>query len=99
MLTSEQQTIMANETPQQVVILQDELKLYGNRKATYEIKVTEECIACMQITDNLNPKTCSLYFKDIIGCDCMKGKSTGDTSAYLTIYAYPHKKKIIGKKL
>ena len=31
---------------------------------------------------------------DVVGCDCMKGKEPSDCSTYLTIYAYPHKKKI-----
>ena len=35
---------------------------------------------------------------DIVGCDCMRGKNEEDTSAYLTVYAYPHKKKFASKK-
>jgi len=31
---------------------------------------------------------------DIVGCDCMKGMESGDCSAYLTVYAYPRRKKI-----
>ena len=88
---------MAQDPSQQIIILQDELQLYGNKKVLHDIKVTEQCITCVQVAEK-NPKIYSLDFKDIIGCDCMKGRLNDDTSAYLTIYAYPHKKKIIGKK-
>ncbi|ELT99919.1 hypothetical protein CAPTEDRAFT_126517 [Capitella teleta] len=36
--------------------------------------------------------------KDVIGCDCMKGKMDSDPKSYLTVYAYPHKKKFASKK-
>ena len=39
-----------------------------------------------------------LSMDDIIGCDCMKGKTEDDKQAYLTVYAYPHKKKLASKR-
>ena len=45
---------------------------------------------------NRNPDFVS--FRDVVGCDCLRGKRSEDPSAYLCIYSYPHRRKAVGKK-
>jgi len=37
-----------------------------------------------------------LLFRDIVGCDCQRGTSDEDVSAYLAIYAYPRQQSSDG---
>lgn len=83
----------------EVPILQDELYLYPNKKTKYSIKITNSHIFYNSLLEkNARQKYSCLLLRDVIGCDYRRGKSNTDNSAYLTIYAYPHKKKLIGKK-
>jgi len=39
----------------------------------------------------------TIKIADILGCDCMRGKSSDCNNSYLNIYTYAHHKKIVGK--
>ena len=70
--------------------------LFPKTKLKYDIVVTN-----LKISWNLDSPSGSnqvLHFVDILGCECMKGKSAQDVNAYITVYAYPHKKKFASKK-
>jgi hypothetical protein len=77
------------------VLLSGEFPLYPKSTTAFTIKLKRDAITWK----DQNAKVAhSFSFKDIIGCDCMKGKTEDDSASYLTIYAYPHKKKFASKK-
>ena len=90
---------MASDVPQE--FLQGDYVLYPKGKDSFNVIVSQEAI-------NLTPngtngkstlKPMVLKMQDVIGADTLKGKTADDTKAYLTIYAYPLKKKTMSKKL
>ncbi len=73
--------------------------LYPKLKPHFCVTLTKDGINCIPlINGNVAKRTIFLSLKDIIGCDCFKGQREDDTNAYLTVYAYPHKKKFASKK-
>lgn len=72
--------------------------LYPKTKIKCHVTVTSARIIWSQEKGKGDCSPDSLTFADIIGCDCLKGQTDKDTNAYLTVYAYPHRKKFASKK-
>ncbi len=82
-------------------IAQQIFTLHPKPKPLYTVTVTAACVTC--VPEGFSPyeterRTLQYGFRDIIGCDCLKGKDDTDTCAYLVIYAYPHRKKLTSRK-
>ena len=95
------QTQELSDVVTEVTLLSGTFFLYPKTKGKYKIKVSNSSIYWEHTVENANSTKSSkhtLSFNDILGCDCMKGKSKSDVTAYLTTYAYPHKKKFASKK-
>ena len=92
-MSSEQNGSMSNEG---LTLMSGRHFLFPKTKLKYDISVTN--LKLTWTLDSPTGSTQSLSFSDILGCDCMKGKSKEDTNAYITVYAYPHRKKFASKK-
>ena len=83
-------------------IARESLSLYPKSRTTYAVTVTTKSITCVpEGLSNLQEtekRTIEYSFRDIIGCDCLRGKTDGDGNAYLVLYIYPHKRKLASKK-
>ena len=88
---------MSDVTTEQT-FLTGEFFLYPKTKNKYHISVTSARMLWSQEKGKGDCGPDSLMFADIIGCDCLKGKSANDANAYLTVYAYPHRRKFASKK-
>lgn len=81
------------------ILLTGEFSLYPKSKSLYNISLTSSHIHCVPCAKESSKKSIiTLSMKDIVGCECMKGKTEDDVCSYLAIYAYPHKKKFASKK-
>ena len=83
-------------------IARESLSIYPKSKPTYAVTVTSRSISCvpegLSNPQETEKRTIEHSFRDIIGCDCLRGKNEGDDNAYLVLYIYPHKKKLASKK-
>ena len=83
------------------LFLSGELTLHPKPKPLYRVEVTAPAVVCTPLTETgeLEPsKALVIDFKDIVGCDCLKGKAVTDTNGYLALYSYPKRRKLASKK-
>ena len=69
--------------------------IYPNAKVTYCFKALKSSVRLVDVSNN--DKWIDVAYSDITGCDLRKGKKENDTAAYLSIFCYVHKKKLIGE--
>jgi hypothetical protein len=73
------------------------LSLKGRRSSSQQ-SVSDDSVSSETRQAVINKGGLFISLDDIIGSDCMKGKTEDDKHAYLTVYAYPHKKKMASKR-
>ena len=86
------------------MVLHDEFLLYP-RNQLMSVTLTTNSVIYTPPTlgglgkENLNTSTTTvLLLRDIVGCDCLRGRDSIDFRAYITFYAYPRKKKPLSKR-
>ncbi len=93
-------------------VLKENLSLYPKTNSVYSVLVTKSAVSLTPLNgkgpsnsssranrrSSVTSNSPVLDLKDIVGCECMKGKTSDDKKAYLTIYAYPHSKKFGSEK-
>ena len=83
-------------------VARESLSIYPKKNPTYAVTVTTNNITCvpegLSNPQETEKRTIEFSFRDIIGCDCLRGKTDGDGYAYLVLYIYPHRKKLTSKK-
>lgn len=84
----------------EVVLLYGEHSIHPKPQPLHKIEVTIATVSCSPIVDRQVDKTRAiiLHLRDIIGCDCLKGKDPNDTNGYLALYSYPLRRKLTSKK-
>lgn len=83
------------------VILEGQLNLYPKESKVYSVVLRENGLYYTPLGVNDNKKTTTfVQLQDIVGCHCMKSKERENTKteAYFCVFAYPHKKKLLGSK-
>lgn len=79
-------------------LLEGTFTIYHQSTSKYNVRVTKSQFRyAVEAAGGKKNAANIIKFADIIGCDCMRGKSADSNSSHLNIYAYPHRKKIVGK--
>ena len=84
------------------VLLEGSFAIYPKTTTEYRVLVTNSEISYVQRTNvhelssSKKSSTHVIKFSNVIGADCMRGKTANCRAAYLNIYAYPHRKKFTG---
>jgi len=84
------------------VLLEGSFAIYPKTTTEYRVLVTNSEISYVQHTNDHESSSSKksvvhvIRFSDVIGADCMRGKTADCRAAYLNIYAYPHRKKFTG---
>ena len=74
--------------------LKQQFYLYPNVKTRYFVKVFDSFIKFIEVS-NANTGI-DIPYADITGCDCRRGSKKSDNAAYVSIFCYMHKKKLLG---
>ena len=84
---------------QSSVILEDNFALYPKEHPLFRVTLTRHDITIVPKDGVTNGKyPARLFLRDIVGCNCLRGKVRTDSVAYLCIYAYPKKKAFMGSR-
>jgi len=84
------------------VLLEGTFAIYPKTTIEYHVSVTNSeisyvhCMNSHEPTSSKKSTTHVIKFSDVIGADCMRGKTANCSMAYLNVYAYPHRKKLVG---
>jgi len=76
-----------------VALLEGSFAIYPKTTIEYDVLVTNSEISYVPSSKKSSAHVIKL--SDVIGADCMRGKTTNGHAAYLNIYAYPHRKKLL----
>ena len=85
------------------VLLEGNYAIYPKLTVKYHVLVTDSQISyvpCVNHQESSTSKKSSehvIKFLDVIGTDCMRGKTAACSVAYLNIYTYQHHKKFASK--
>lgn len=83
-----------------VTILEDDFLLFPHQNTRFKVKLSRAGISYEPINDRKSKGGVKYINRgDITGCHCLKGKNDADNGAYLTIYYYPFRKKLLSSKL
>ena len=77
------------------ISLSGEFAMHHSSKKRFRIDLSKHCISFSEL-ENKGSNTLIVKKQDILGCDCLKGRKKNDSSSYLSLYCYQHKKKVIG---
>jgi len=85
------------------VLLEGNYAIYPKLTVKYHVLVTNSqifyvpCMNCQEPSASKKSSEHVLKFLDVIGADCMRGKTAASSVSYLNIYAYQHQKKFASK--
>jgi len=94
---------MADHSKGNVVLLEGDFAIYPKTTAKYHVKVTNcdifyvPCVNGHERPSSKKPSAHMMKFSDVIGVDCMRGKTSDCPESYLNVYAYPHRKKFASR--
>jgi len=84
-----------------VVLLERIFAIYPKTTTEYRVSLTHSDISYLQHEPSVPPKSSArvmvIKFLDVIGADCMRGKTADCSSAYLNVYSYPYQRKFASK--
>jgi len=81
------------------ILLEGTFAIHPKTSLEYHVLVTnseisfEPCVNGDELSSSRKSSVHVIKFSDIIGVDCMRGKTAECPVAYLNVYAYPHQKK------
>ncbi|XP_069124226.1 sphingosine kinase 1-like isoform X2 [Argopecten irradians] len=90
---------MASKKSEQ--LLKGAFSLYPRTKPTFMVSLTRMGLTYQNTEECDEKEDCIRHINmgDIVGCRCRRSKSADDSTAYLTIYAYPFRKRSMSSKL
>ena len=82
------------------ILLEDEFEVFPNEKLLHKVEVTKHGITYYPLNESRDSKNKKyIHFGDVIGCRCRKSVDEKHLhKAYLTVFAYPLKKKLLSDK-
>ena len=90
---------MASCSTRDAVLLEGSFAIFPKTTVEYHVLVTNSDISyapCVNRQDPSSSRRRTIKFSDVIGVDCMRGKTRDCSAAFLNVYAYPHQKKFAG---
>lgn len=81
-------------------LLEGQFEVFPNEKVLYNVELTRSGITYYPVDGVKSNKTVKyLHFGDVIGCRCRKSLDQKHANkAYVTLFAYPLKKKLFSEK-
>ncbi|XP_060573427.1 sphingosine kinase 1-like isoform X2 [Ruditapes philippinarum] len=95
--------VVASKTPtmsRHECLLEGHFEVFPNEKILYQVELTRSGITYYPIDGVKSNKTVKyIHFGDVIGCRCRKSLDQKHANkAYITVFAYPLKKKLFSEK-